>query len=353
MNKDTFLELISKGRTYKVTDIHLSVDEFPIFRIDNKLYKYDKCSIIRKDDIEELISELLTEEEKERLKRDKEIDISFKDLEGNCRVNIFYERGELSLSLRIVRKDPPTLEDLNLSVKINDFFDETQGLIIVCGKTGCGKTSTIAAMINKYNSEKIYNILTLENPIEYVFKNDKSIIRQREIGKDVRSYSEGMKSALRQNVDIVMVGELIDKKNVELALTLAETGHLVLTTLHSNSVVDAVDKIIGMFEEQDREYIQRLVASNLLGVIHQEFINGIDEENKPIKLPVCEIMYTNSGIQGNIKNGKVSQISSFLDVSGRKGVLNKQESIKELYRAKKLTTEQFEKEIKNLRKNLM
>ena len=147
-----------------------------------------------------------------------------------------------------------------------------------------------------------------------------------------------------------MIGELRDRESVEMALTAAETGHIVITTLHSNSVIDTVDRLIGMFGEEKRDFIQRLVALNLIGVIHQEFTTGIDDEAQPIKVPICEIMYMNSGIQNLIKNGKISQISSFIDVSGRKGMLNKQESIKELYRAKRFTTEQFEKEIKNLRK---
>lgn len=350
MNKEIFLEMIAKGRTYKVTDIHLSVDEFPIFRVNDKIYRFEEYEILKKEDIESLAEEILTFDEKEKLDEEKEIDFSFRDLTGNCRINIFYERGNLSFAIRIVSENIPKLEDLNLSVKINDFFDEKQGLIIVCGKTGSGKTSTMTAMLEKYNNEKNYNILTLEDPIEFIHKNNKSIIRQREIGKDVKNYAEGIKSALRQNVDVIMIGELRDKESVEMALTAAETGHIVLTTLHSNSAIDTIERLIGMFGEEKRDFIQRLVALNLIGVIHQEFTMGIDAEEKPIKVPICEIMYMNSGIQNLIKNGKISQISSFLDVSGRKGMLNKQESIKELYRAKRFTTEQFEKEIKNLRK---
>ena len=350
MNKEIFLEMIAKGRTYKVTDIHLSVDEFPIFRVNDKIYRFEEYEALTKEGIESLAEEILTFEEKERLDEEKEIDLSFRDLSGNCRINIFYERGNLSFAVRIIRDEIPTIEELNLSVKVNDFFDERQGLIIVCGKTSSGKTSTISAMLNKYNNENNYNILTLEDPIEYIHKNNKSIIRQREIGKDVKSYKEGIKSALRQNVDVIMIGELRDRESVEMALTAAETGHIVITTLHSNSVIDTVDRLIGMFGEEKRDFIQRLVALNLIGIIHQEFTTGIDDEEQPIKVPICEIMYMNSGIQNLIKNGKISQISSFIDVSGRKGMLNKQESIKELYRAKRFTTEQFEKEIKNLRK---
>ncbi len=216
MNKEIFLEMIAKGRTYKVTDIHLSVDEFPIFRVNDKIYRFEEyealtkegieslaeeiltfeererldeekeidlsfrdlsgnCRInifyergnlsfeaLTKEGIESLAEEILTFEERERLDEEKEIDLSFRDLSGNCRINIFYERGNLSFAVRIIRDEIPTIEELNLSVKVNDFFDERQGLIIVCGKTSSGKTSTISAMLNKYNNENCYNILTFK-----------------------------------------------------------------------------------------------------------------------------------------------------------------------------------------------
>lgn len=349
MNKATFLEMIAKGRTYKVTDIHLIVDDFPVFRVNDKLYRFEEYPPVRKENLEILVSEILTEKEKEILMKKKELDFSFKDLGGNCRVNIFYEKENLAFAIRIVNKEPLSLEELNLSAKINDFYEDTNGLIVVCGKSSSGKTSTVAAMIEKYNKEKAYNIITIEDPIEYTYKNQKSIIRQREVGRDVKSYTDGIKSALRQNADVIMLGELKDTESIEMALLAAETGHIVLATLHSNGIIDSIDKMIGMFNEDRKEYIQRLVASNLIGVIHQEFTEGVEGEEK-IKVPICEIMYTNNGIQNLIKTGKISQISSFLDVSGRKGILNKQESIKELYRGKKLTPEQFEKEIKALRK---
>ncbi len=350
MNKNTFIEMITNGRNYNVTDIHLSAEEHPIFRVNNILYRVTEYEILSKEGLEILTKELLTLKEYDNLRENKELDLSFEAETGNCRINIFYEKDNISYAIRVIKKDPPTIEELNLSAKINDFYGETQGLIIICGKSGSGKSSTASAMIDKYNELDSYNIITIEDPIETIHKNKSSIMRQREVGRDVKNYSLGIKSALRQNADIILIGELKDGESIENALMGAETGHIVLSTLYANGIVDAIERLIDSFSTERKEIAQKLVGSNLLGVIYQDFTEGVGSKGEAIVVPICEMLHINPAISSLIKNGKLNQISSFLDVSGRKGTINRLESVKELYRKGRLSQEQFDKEIKNLRK---
>ena len=186
-----------------------------------------------------------------------------------------------------------------------------------------------------------------EDPVEYIFKNKKSIIRQREVGRDTKNFIEGMKSGLRQDIDIIMVGELRENESIEMALTAAETGHLVLATLHTNGAVDTIDRIISVFPENKKNLIERQLASNLVGVIYQELIDGKDDT----RVPLCEMLYINRGIENLIRNGKINQIQSFIDISGRDGMLNKEECLKDLWRENKISEKQYNEMVRNIKRN--
>ena len=347
MNKETFFKILNKGKLMKASDIHLLVDEVPIFRINGKLIKIEEYNILTEEDMKDLSSFVTNEEDKKILENEKELDFSFKIDNINCRINIFYEKRNISISIRIIEEEPFTLEELNINKKIYEIVSKKQGLILVSGKSGSGKSSTLAGIIEKFNREENFNILTIEDPIEYIFKGKKSIIRQREVRKDTKSFIDGLKSALRQDIDIIMVGELRDMESIEMALTASETGHLVLATLHTNGAVDTIDRIISVFPENKKNLIQRQLASNLIGIIYQELIEGNDNN----RVPLCEMLYINKGIQNLIKSGKINQIQSFIDISGRDGMLNKEECLKELYKNNKINETQYENMIKFIRKN--
>ncbi len=347
MNKETFFEILNKGKMMKASDIHLLAGEVPVFRINGRLIRIEEYSAFTEEDMKDLSSFVSKEEDKKILNLEKELDFSFKACGINCRINIFYEKENIGMSIRLIREEPFTLEELGINKKIYELLEKKQGLIIVSGKSGSGKSSTLAGIIEKFNREENLNILTIEDPIEYIFKGKKSIIRQREVGRDTKSFIDGLRSALRQDIDIIMVGELRDTESLEMALTAAETGHLVLATLHTNGAVDTVDRILSVFPENKKNLIERQLASNLIGVIYQELIEGISE----VRVPLCEMLYINRGIANLIKNGKINQIQSFIDISGRDGMLNKEECLKDLYKENKISNIQYENMVKALRKN--
>ena len=347
MNKETFFEILNKGKMMKASDIHLLAGEVPVFRINGRLIRIEEYSAFTEEDMKDLSSFVSKEEDKKILNLEKELDFSFKTCGVNCRINIFYEKENIGMSIRLIREEPFTLEELGINKKIYELLEKKQGLIIVSGKSGSGKSSTLAGIIEKFNREESLNILTIEDPIEYIFKGKKSIIRQREVGRDTKSFIDGLRSALRQDIDIIMVGELRDTESLEMALTAAETGHLVLATLHTNGAVDTVDRILSVFPENKKNLIERQLASNLIGVIYQELIEGISE----VRIPLCEMLYINRGIANLIKNGKINQIQSFIDISGRDGMLNKEECLKDLYKENKISNIQYENMVKALRKN--
>ncbi|WP_300359262.1 PilT/PilU family type 4a pilus ATPase [Fusobacterium sp.] len=347
MDRETFFSILNKAKTMKASDIHLLANELPVFRINGKLVRIEEYKKFTEEDMKNLSSFVTKEENIKTLEKERELDFSFNVENINCRINIFYEKENIGMSIRIVQEEPFTLEELEINKKIYDILEKRQGLIIISGKSGSGKSSTLAGIIEKFNREENLNILTIEDPIEYIFKNKKSIIRQREVKRDTKNFIDALKSALRQDLDVIMVGELRDNESLEMALTAAETGHLVLATLHTNGAVDTIDRIISAFPENKKNLIQRQLASNLIGIIYQELIDGNDNN----RVPLCEMLHLNKGIENLIRNGKINQIQSFIDISGRDGMLNKEECLKELYKNNKISESQFENNMKILKRN--
>lgn len=347
MDRETFFSILNKAKIMKASDIHLLANELPVFRINGKLVRIEEYKKFTEEDMKNLSSFVTKEENIKTLEKERELDFSFNIENINCRINIFYEKENIGMSIRIVQEEPFTLEELEINKKIYDILEKRQGLIIISGKSGSGKSSTLAGIIEKFNREENLNILTIEDPIEYIFKNKKSIIRQREVKRDTKNFIDALKSALRQDLDVIMVGELRDNESLEMALTAAETGHLVLATLHTNGAVDTIDRIISAFPENKKNLIQRQLASNLIGIIYQELIDGNDNN----RVPLCEMLHLNKGIENLIRNGKINQIQSFIDISGRDGMLNKEECLKELYKNNKISESQFENNMKILKRN--
>lgn len=306
-------DIILKAKSARATDIHLSVNNPPIIRVDGYLVRMQGYPTLTGNDISNIIEHLLGDSDVEG--RDKETDFSFGFEDVRIRANLYYERGNPALALRIITKKIRTFEELGIPTVLRDFCDKDSGLVIVTGPTGSGKSTTLAAMIDYINSKYAYHIITIEDPIEYVFENKNSLIHQRELGRDTQSFSDGLKYALRQDPDIILVGEMRDLETIALALTAAETGHLVLATLHTNSAATAPERIVDVFPAHQQKQISLQLANTLIGVVFQRLV----PKKGTGLFPVVEVLVANMAVKNLIREGKIHQIESIMQTAQKQG----------------------------------
>jgi len=316
-------KLLQKVIDNKASDLHLTVGQPPVMRIDGAL-NFLQEEKINPTDLEKIALGLLSPEQKEFLELNKEIDFSF-DFEGKgrFRVNIFTEMGQLALALRLIPVKIPTIEELQLPEIIYDFGKLPQGLILVTGPTGHGKSTTIAAMIEYINSTRACHILTIEDPIEYVFTTKKSLIAQREMYKDTHSWEVALRSALREDPEVVFVGEMRDLETVAATITVAETGHLVFATLHTNSASQAVDRIIDVFPENQQNQVRVQLASILEGVVSQRLVPRLGGG----RIAAMEVMLMTDAVRNLIREGKTFQIDNVVATSYDLGMISLERSL--------------------------
>ncbi|MFS0775789.1 type IV pilus twitching motility protein PilT [Neobacillus sp. 3P2-tot-E-2] len=312
---------------FKASDIHLTVGVPPVFRINGDIKRYGK-DILLPDDTEEIAKLTIPEDMWELFKEKGELDYSY-GVPGlsRFRVNAYHQRKSVSLALRVVASKTPTLEDLNLPDIVAKLVEKPQGLILVTGPTGSGKSTTLASMIDYVNRTQRKHIVTLEDPIEYLHKHGNSIIDQREVGFDTKSYANGLKGALRQDPDIILVGEMRDLETIGIAITAAETGHLVLGTLHTSSAPATINRIIDVFPPAQQPQIRVQLASVLVGVISQRLFPTIDKKGRKA---ATEILVNNPAIANLIRNEKIHQIQSTMQTSRAQGMHTLEMSIREL-----------------------
>ncbi|MGL4308567.1 MAG: type IV pilus twitching motility protein PilT [Cetobacterium sp.] len=324
MEKLNLENIFEESFKLNASDIHLTEGEKIVFRINGELLIQEKFCIPKKDELQNLIFPFLLLEEIEKLNLEKELDFSFekKDL-GRYRGNLSFSMGRICIVLRVISKDIPKLETLGFGTRINLFTKFTKGLILITGGTGQGKSTTLASLIDKINGEKSLNIITLEDPIEYIFKNKQSLIKQREVGKDIKSFKDSLKSILRQDPDVIAVTELRDRETIELALLASETGHLVISTIHTNGAVETIERIAGEFPQDKREGIYNLLAFNLKGIISQEFYKDITGEKKLM----YEILIVNNAVKNMIKSKNIIQIYSLMENGTKEGMITKEKSL--------------------------
>ncbi|HON04123.1 MAG TPA: type IV pilus twitching motility protein PilT [Fervidobacterium sp.] len=306
-------DIILKAKSARATDIHLSVNNPPIIRVDGYLVRMQGYPALTGNDLTSIIEHLLGDSDIEN--RNKETDFSFGFEDVRIRANLYYERGNPALALRIITKKIRTFEELGIPIVLKDFCDKDSGLVIVTGPTGSGKSTTLAAMIDYINSKYAYHIITIEDPIEYVFENKNSLIHQRELGRDTQSFSDGLKYALRQDPDIILVGEMRDLETIALALTAAETGHLVLATLHTNSAATAPERIVDVFPAHQQKQISLQLANTLIGVVFQRLV----PKKGTGLVPVVEVLVANMAVKNLIREGKIHQIESIMQTAQKQG----------------------------------
>ncbi|MGQ9856778.1 MAG: type IV pilus twitching motility protein PilT [Fervidobacterium sp.] len=306
-------DVINKAKSARATDIHISTGNPPIIRVDGFLSRMQGYQPLSAEDVSYAVKSLL--ESEDVIADSKESDFSFGFQDVRVRANLYYERGNPALALRIITKRIRTFEELGLPSVLRDFCDRDTGLVIVTGPTGSGKSTTLAAMIDYINSKYAYHIITIEDPIEYVFENKNSLIHQREIGRDTESFADGLKYALRQDPDIILVGEMRDLETISLALTAAETGHLVFATLHTNSAATAPERIVDVFPAHQQKQVSLQLANTLVGVVYQRLV----PKKTSGMVPIVEVLVANSAVKNLIREGKIHQIESIMQTSQKLG----------------------------------
>ena len=308
----------------KASDIHITSGDFIAFRTRKEIIKLDvKTS---KEEVIELAKKIAGERY-DILLKERQLDISGQIGGVRYRANIYYERGNFAIALRVINNEIKSISELNLPNLLFSLIKEPNGLILITGPTGCGKSTTLAAMINEMNKEFSKHIITIEDPIEYVFENQKSMIHQREIGEDLHSFDEGLKSVLRQDPDIIMIGELRDKNTIKTALKASETGHLVLSTLHTSNVKSTINRITGVFGPEEAVQIRNLLGDSLIAVISQKLIKTADGLGV---IPAFEILINTVATANIIRKGDVGQLDSYLMMDQKKGSIPMQKSIEQL-----------------------
>jgi len=334
MNYSSLLkELLSTTLTQKASDLHISVGHPPVLRIGGRLVFLVRRKKISPEDSKGLAFELLTEKQQERFLQNKEIDFSY-NFEGKARfrVNIFYQRGDISSALRLIPTKIPTVEELNLPPILHELIRPAQGFVLVTGPSSQGKSTTLAALIDEINHTRAVHIITIEDPIEYVFKDDRSIIDQRELGRDTLSFAKALKSTFRQDPDVIMVGEMRDPVTISTAITAAETGHLVLATLHTNSASQSIHRIVDTFPGTQQGQIRAQLSGSLLGVVSQRLVPRI----KGGLIPACEIMMNTPAIANLIRENKVHEMPLVIETSAEIGMTSLNRYLANLVRAKEI-----------------
>ncbi|MGC8553989.1 MAG: type IV pilus twitching motility protein PilT [Candidatus Acidulodesulfobacterium sp.] len=295
----------------KASDIHLKVNSYPIFRIDGDIYKQENFGVMSKEVIEKIAVSMMDKHQLKVFQENRDVDLAYSlHNVGRFRVNIYSQRNSLSIAMRYIPFDIPVFESLNLPKIIKSIALKERGLILVTGITGSGKSTTLASMIDFINRNKPVNIITIEDPIEYLHKDIKALVNQRELGMDVYSFSHGLREALRQDPDVILVGEMRDLETIETAITAAETGHLVMSTLHTLDAQETINRIIAVFPPYQQKQIRIQLASVISAVISQRLIARADKKGR---LPSVEIMIGTETIKECISNeDKTASIRDFI-----------------------------------------
>ena len=363
-------KLLTIAAEQKASDLHLVKDLKPILRIDGQLVPIDEAlkknklstdngqaapeynndiyvlseegeilkgarrksedgvfSPLTSIDLESIANDLLRGEQRERLFKEKDLDFGYSVDDYRFRINLSYERDNLKMVARVINNQSPTLEDVNMPPVIYNLLDMKQGLILLTGPTGCGKSTSLAAMINYLNEKYNYNIVTFEDPIEFIFKSNKSIITQRQLGFDFPSFASGLRHVLCQDPNVIMVGEMRDLETISSAITLAETGHLVLATLHTFDASQTVDRIIDIFPPFQQNQVRSQLSMILAAVITQRLLPKVGGG----RIVAREIMIRNSAIANLIREQKIVQIKNVIETSQNDGMINLTRDIKDLY----------------------
>jgi len=301
----------------KASDLHIQVGLAPILRVDGKLGPVPGTEVLNDEAVEALIFSILDEDQKQILLKDKEFDFSFAygDL-GRFRVNAFHERGNLAAALRLIPNELLSIEQLQLPQIVNKFAEFPRGLVLVTGPTGSGKSTTLAALVDKINRERAHHIVTIEDPIEFTHKSKKSVVVQREVHYDTYSFSAALRSSLREDPDVVLIGEMRDLETIAAAITIAETGHLVFATLHTNSASQSIDRMVDVFPPHQQPQIRAQLANILMSIVSQRLVPSIGGG----RVAAAEILVATPAVRNIIREGKSHQLEAVIQTGAEFGM---------------------------------
>jgi twitching motility protein PilT len=301
----------------KASDLHIQVGLPPMLRVDGQLLAISGTEILTEETVEALIFAILDEDQKQILLKDKEFDFSFAfgDL-GRFRVNAFHERGNLAAALRLIPNEILTIEQLGLPPIVNKFAEYPRGLVLVTGPTGSGKSTTLAALLHKINMERAAHVVTIEDPIEFTHTSKKSVIVQREVHYDTYSFSAALRSSLRQDPDVVLIGEMRDLETIAAAITIAETGHLVFATLHTNSAAQSIDRMIDVFPPHQQPQVRAQLANILMAIAAQRLLPAIGGG----RVAAAEILVATPAVRNIIREGKSHQLEAVIQTGAEFGM---------------------------------
>ncbi len=318
----------------KASDLHIQVGLPPMLRIDGALLPVAGLEPLSEDQVERLVFAILDQDQQQILLKDKEFDFSFAfgDL-GRFRVNAFHERGNLAAALRLIPNEILSTQELGMPAVVDTFSEYPRGLVLVTGPTGSGKSTTLAAIVDKINSEKSHHIITIEDPIEFTHKSKKSVVVQREVHYDTYSFSAALRSSLRQDPDVVLIGEMRDLETISAAITIAETGHLVFATLHTNSASQSIDRMIDVFPPHQQPQIRSQLANILMGICSQRLVPSIGGG----RTVAAEILVANPAVRNIIREGKTHQLDAVIQTGGDQGMQSMDKTLVGLVQAGQVT----------------
>lgn len=318
------------------SDLHLTEGRQPVIRVGGFLIPLVKKESISKDMMMGFVDTLLSPAQKEVFLKNREIDVSYEhDAQGRFRVNGFFQKGTISFAMRLIPNQVRTLEELSLPQVLENFTDKPQGFFLVVGPVGQGKSTTLAAMIELINQRRAEHILTIENPIEHLYQPKKAIIDQREIGIDSASFPTALASMFRQDIDVVLVGEMRDADTISTAVTAAETGHLVFSTLHTNNAAQTINRIIDTFPAGQQDQIRIQLSSSLTGIFSQRLIPRISGG----LIPAYELLINNTAVANLIREKRIHEINTVIETSSEQGMISLEHSLANLVRAGEITVE--------------
>ena len=322
--------ILIKAYEKVASDVHLVCGEKPIFRIDGELVVQEDFDSLTKEILIQLFADTFSAIEIEKFNTEKDLDTSYeiKNI-TRFRINLYWERDNPAFVARVIAKKIPTMDELMMPKIAYDLINKKQGLILVTGPTGCGKSTTLASMVNEINENRTCNIITLEDPIEFLYENKKSIVSQRQIGFDTKSYKHALKHVLREDPNVIMVGEMRDLEAISATITLAETGHLVFATLHTISSSQTIDRIVDVFPNYQQTQIRMQLSMVLLSTISQRLVPKVGGG----RIAAREVLINNGAISSLIRENKIAQIKSIIQTSSSDGMFTMNQSLESLYKS--------------------